>query len=438
MKHIITGCLLLALFFSAGCNKDEDKQQPSGPVVTAIWPSSGAAGIIVTLKGKNFSSVRTENKVQFNGTDAIVIEAASSQLQVVSPATGATGPVTVEVGGNKTEGPVYAYVPPMEEYIVETFSGATTAGSVDGPVATALFRNPEGVAIDANGRLIVTDRGNNRIRMIAGGNTSPIAGNTAAGYTDATGDAAQFKLPWKAAADAAGNIYVADRDNHAIRKITPAGAVSTLAGGGGAGYADGKGAAAKFNQPLDVTVDADGNVYVADNLNHRIRKVAPDGTVTTLAGSGTAGFANGTGTAAQFKNPSGLDIDKEGNILVADRLNHRIRKVTPAGEATTIAGDGNTGYRDGDAAGARFADPYGISGDKNGNIFIADLNNNKIRKIGTDGLVSTVAGTVKGYADGAGAAAQLNGPTDVCVDADGVIYVADLTNHCIRKITLMK
>ncbi|MBO9154578.1 IPT/TIG domain-containing protein [Chitinophaga sp. GCM10012297] len=436
MKHIITGCLLLALFFSTGCNKDEDKQQPAGPVVTAIWPSSGTAGIIVTLKGKNFSYVRAENKVQFNGADAVVIEAASNQLQVVSPASGATGPVTVEVGNNKTQGPVYAYVPAMEEYIVETFSGST-AGSVDGPVATALFRNPEGVAIDANGRLIVTDRGNNRIRMIAGGNTSAIAGNTAAGYTDATGAAAQFKLPWKAAADAAGNIYVADRDNHAIRKITPAGEVSTLAGGNGAGYADGAGAAAKFNQPLDVAVDAAGNVYVADNLNHRIRKVTPDGTVTTLAGS-SAGFANGTGAAAQFKNPSGLDIDKDGNILVADRLNHRIRKVTPAGEVTVIAGDGNTGYRDGDAAGARFADPYGISGDKNGNIFIADLNNNKIRKVDAEGIVSTIAGTAKGYADGAGAAAQFNGPTDVCVDADGVIYVADLTNHCIRKISLMK
>ncbi|RPD39218.1 IPT/TIG domain-containing protein [Chitinophaga barathri] len=438
MKQIITGCLLLALFFSAGCKKDDDKQETGSPVVTAIWPSSGTAGIIVTLKGKNFSYVRENNKVQFNGVDAIVIEAAATQLQVVSPATGATGPVTVAVGNTKTEGPVYAYVPAMEEYIVETYSGSTTAGSVDGPVTSALFRNPEGVAVDANGRLIVTDRGNNRIRMITAGEVKAIAGNTAAGYTDGAGATAQFKLPWKATADAAGNIYVADRDNNAIRKITPLGVVSTLAGGGTAGYADGVGTAAKFNQPLDVAVDAAGNVYVADNLNHRIRKVAADGTVTTLAGSGTAGFANGTGTVAQFKNPSGLDVDKDGNIIVADRLNHRIRKITPAGVVTSIAGDGNTGYRDGDAAGARFADPYGISGDKNGNIFIADLNNNKIRKINAAGLVSTVAGTVKGYADGAGAAAQMNGPTDVCVDGDGVIYVADLTNHCIRKITLMK
>lgn len=438
MKQIISGCLLLALVFSTGCDKDDEKQQPATPVITAIWPGSGTGGIIVTLKGKNFSYVREENKVQFNGTDAIVIEAAANQLQVVSPAVGTTGPVTVTVGNNTIEGPVYAYVPAAEEYLVETLAGTGSAGSADGPIATALFNKPEGIAVDASGRLIVTDRGNNRIRMIAGGNVTPIAGVDAAGYTDGPGAAAQFKLPWKAAADAAGNIYVADRDNHAIRKITPGGEVSTLAGGGGSGYADGKGAAAKFNQPLDVAVDAEGNVYVADNLNHRIRKITADGTVTTLAGSGAPGFANGTGTAAQFKNPSGLDIDKDGSIIVADRLNHRIRRVSPEGVVTSVAGDGNTGYRDGDAAGARFADPYGISGDKHGNIFIADLNNNKIRKIDAEGMVSTVAGTVKGYADGAGAAAQLNGPTDVCVDADGVIYVSDLTNHCIRKITLME
>lgn len=438
MKQIITGWLLLALCMGIGCNKDDDKQAPTSPVITAIWPSSGTAGIIVTLKGKNFSYVREENKVQFNGSDAIVIEASAGQLQVVSPASGATGPVSVTVSGNKVEGPVYAYVPAMEEYIVETFSGSTTPGATNGPVATALFRNPEGVAVDMNGRLIVTDRGNNLIRLITAGQVSLVAGNIAGGYAEGTGASARFKLPWKATADAAGNIYVADRDNHAIRKITPQGEVSTLAGGNGAGYADGQGADAKFNQPLDVAADGAGNVYVADNLNHRIRKISADGTVTTLAGNGTAGFADGTGAAAQFKNPSGLDVDKDGNIIVADRLNHRIRKVTPAGVATVIAGDGTTGYRDGDAAGARFADPYGISGDKNGNILIADLNNNKIRRISTAGTVSTVAGTVKGYADGPGAAAQLNGPTDVCVDGEGTIYVADLTNHCIRKITLMK
>lgn len=438
MKKLITGCLLLALCVGSGCNKDDDKQAPSFPVITTIWPSSGTAGIIVTLKGKNFSHVREDNKVQFNGSDAIVIEASAGQLQVVSPASGATGPVSITVGGNKAEGPVYAYVPAMEEYIVETFSGSTTPGATDGPLNTALFRNPEGVAIDATGRLIVTDRGNNLIRLVATGQVSLVAGNTAGGYAEGTGGAARFKLPWKATTDAAGNIYVADRDNHAIRKITPQGEVSTLAGGNGAGYADGPGAAAKFNQPLDVTADAAGNIYVADNLNHRIRKVAADGTVTTLAGSGVAGFADGTGAAAQFKNPSGLDVDKDGNILVADRLNHRIRKVTPAGVSTSVAGDGTTGYRDGDAAGARFAEPYGISGDRHGNIFIADLNNNKIRKIGAAGMVSTIAGTVKGYADGPGAAAQLNGPTDVCVDGEGTIYVADLTNHCIRKISMMK
>ncbi|MGX5817870.1 IPT/TIG domain-containing protein [Chitinophaga lutea] len=430
--------LLIALlsFAFVSCDKDDDKRVDTVKINT-VYPSSGTPSVIVTINGRSFSGVREENKVTFNGVEAVVLEANATKLLVVSPATGTTGQVVVTVKGQEAKGPVFTYVAPPEEYTVSTFAGNATAGSVDGAPADVLLRSPEGVTMDNAGNIIITDRGNNRIRRaLPNGSVSAIAGNDVAGYAE--GAAARFRLPWKSAVDAQGNIYVADRDNHRIRKITPAGITSTVAGNGTAGFADGPATMAMFNQPLDVTVDAAGNIYVADNLNHRIRKIGTDGMVTTVAGNGTAGFVEGTGTAAQLKNPSGLDLDKDGNLIVADRLNHRIRKITPAGVVSSIAGDGTTGFRDGAAVGARFADPYSIAIDKNGNIIIADLTNNKVRKLNAAGVVSTVAGTSKGLLDGAGVVAQFNQPTDVCTDAAGNIYVADLGNNCVRKIILMK
>lgn len=430
--------MAFVLIAMLACNKDKETAAVSAPVINTVWLLEGAPSTIVTIRGKYFSSVRTENAVKFNGVEAIVIEAAAGQLQVVSPETGATGAITVAVGNTVTTGPVFTYKAAPEEYIVKVFAGDVAAGSIEGPAAAARFKNPEGVALDAAGNLIVTDRGNNRIRKISpAGMVSAVAGADAAGFVNGAAADARFRLPWRAAADAAGNIFVADRDNHCIRKITPAGVVSTFAGSGTAGFADGDKSTAKFNQPLDVKVDAAGNLYVADNLNHRIRKISPAGVVSTLAGDGTAGYADGAGAVTKFKNPSGLALDAEGNVIVADRLNHRIRKITPAGVVSTLAGDGTTGYKDGEAAAARFADPYGMAVDGKGNIIIADLTNNKVRKL-AGSTVSTVAGAGKGFMDGAGTAAQFNSPTDVCVDAAGNIYVADLANNCIRIISLLK
>lgn len=434
MKKIFKYCIVLAML---ACNKDKTVVS-STPVISTVWPLDGTASAIVTIRGKNFSTVRTENKVQFNGADAIVIEAAPGELLAVTPEGGTTGVITVSVRNSSVTGPVFTYKVAPEEYNVKLFAGDVTAGSVDGALAVSRLRSPEGVEMDAAGNLIITDRGNNRIRKVSPvGIMSTVAGADVVGYTDGAAAAARFRLPWKSTVDGAGNIIVADRDNNCIRKITPAGEVSTIAGSGVAGFADGNKNAAMFNQPLDVVADAAGNIYVADNLNHRIRKITPAGLVSTLAGDGTAAYANGTGTAAKLKNPSGLAFDKEGNLIIADRLNHRIRKITPDGVVTSIAGDGTTGFKDGEAGAARFADPYGVAVDTKGNIIIADLNNNKVRKL-AGGIVSTLAGTAKGFLDGPGTSAQLNSPTDVCVDADGNIYVADLGNNCIRKISLVK
>ena len=429
--------MALVLIAITACDKDKTITS-AAPVINTVWPLDGNPSTIVTIRGKNFSTVRTENIVQFNGVNAIVIEANEGQLLAVAPATGATGSITVAVRNTTVTGPVFTYKAPRQEYNVKLFAGDLTAGSVDGALSISRLRSPEGVEMDAAGNLIITDRGNNRIRKVSlAGIMSPVAGADVVGFVNGAAAAARFRLPWKSTVDAAGNIIVADRDNNCIRKITPAGVVSTIAGSGTAGFADGSATTAMFNQPLDVAADAAGNIYVADNLNHRIRKIAPSGDVSTLAGDGTAAFANGTGTAAKLRNPSGLAIDKDGNLIIADRLNHRIRMITPAGVVTSIAGDGVSGYKDGEAGAARFADPYGVAVDGNGNIIIADLNNNKVRKL-AGVTVTTLAGSSKGFLDGPGANAQLNQPTDVCVDADGNVYVADLGNNCIRKITLIK
>jgi DNA-binding beta-propeller fold protein YncE len=210
---------------------------------------------------------------------------------------------------------------------------------------------------------------------------STFAGSGTAGYLDGTGTAAQFNQPYGLAFDSTGNLYVADLQNHRIRRITPSGVVTTFAGSGVNGNVNGTGTAAQFNYPAGIAVDSAGNVYVADNGNRRIRKISPGGVVTTLAGSGAAGFADGTGVAALFNGPTGIAVDSAANVYVADRGNHRIRKITPGGVVTTIAGTGVLGFADGLGSTAQFYNPSDMGIDSTGNIYVADQSNHRIRKI---------------------------------------------------------
>ena len=209
------------------------------------------------------------------------------------------------------------------------------------------------------------------------------AGSGSAGSADGTGTAASFYKPSGVAVDGSGNVYVAEYYNHLIRKITSAGVVTTLAGSGSAGSANGTGTAASFYRPYGVAVDGNGNVYVADYYNHLIRKITSAGVVTTLAGSGSQGSADGTGTAASFYNPSGVAVDGSGNVYVADRSNHLIRKITSADVVTTLAGSGSQGSANGTGTAASFTLPYGVAVDASGNVYVADSGNNLIRKIAT-------------------------------------------------------
>ena len=221
--------------------------------------------------------------------------------------------------------------------------------------------------------------------------------------------------------------------------VDPSG-ISLLAGSiGGSGNVDGTGSAARFNYPTGVAVDASGNVFVGDLENHTIRKITSAGVVTTLAGTaGSPGSSDGTGAAARFSGPFGVAVDASGNVFVADTSNNTIRKITSAGVVTTLAGTaGSPGSSDGTGAAARFFSPTGVAVDASGNVFVADMSNHTIRKITSAGVVTTLAGTAgfSGSSDGTGAAARFNYPRGVAVDASGNLYVADADNHTIRKIT---
>ena len=314
---------------------------------------------------------------------------------------------------------------------VRTLAGSSKSFA-DGTGAAAKFNNPSGVAVDASGNVYVADLDNNKIRKITPeGAVSTLAGSIK-GYGDGPGADAKFQYPNGIAVDASGNVYVADTFNHRIRKITPEGVVSTLAGSS-YGFADGTGAAAKFDNPVGVAVDASGYVYVADMDNNRIRKITPEGVVSTLAGS-SLGFANGTGTAAKFFHPRDVAVDNSGNVYVADTYNGRIRKITPEGVVSTLAGS-SLGFANGTGAAAKFDGPTGLAVDASGNVYVADYFNDRIRKITPEGVVSTLAGSRQGFADGTGAAAQFNYPRGVAVDASGNVYAADSNNHRIRKIS---
>ncbi|SVB76640.1 uncharacterized protein METZ01_LOCUS229494, partial [marine metagenome] len=320
--------------------------------------------------------------------------------------------------------------------VVTTLAGSGSAGSADGPGVDAQFNDQYGVAVDGSGNVYVADSLNHKIRKITpDGVVTTLAGSGSAGSADGPGVDAQFNDQYGVAVDGSGNVYVADSLNHKIRKITPDGVVTTLAGSGSAGSADGPGVDAQFYKPTDVAVDGSGNVYVTDRNNSKIRKITPDGVVTTLAGSGTEGSADGIGADATFTGPRGLTVDGSRNVYVADQRNHKIRKITPDGVVTTLAGSGTEGSADGTGVDAQFNLPRGIAVDGSGNVYVADTSNNRIRKITPDGVVTTLAGNgTEGSADGTGADATFDRPHGIAVDGSGNIYVSDARNNKIRKI----
>ncbi|MEU6957924.1 RICIN domain-containing protein [Streptomyces sp. NPDC045714] len=332
--------------------------------------------------------------------------------------------------------------------LIRTVAGTGVAGYAGdgGPAVSAQVNHPYSLVMDSVGTLYFSDRDNHRIRRItADGKISTVAGTGAAGFKGDNGPAAsaQLKSPRGMTADSAGTLYVADSQNHRIRKITADGKISTVAGTGTAGFGGdgGPATAAQLNLPYGVTVDSTGVLYVADGGNHRVRKIAADGKISTVAGTGTAGFGGDGGTAvsALLKWPNTVVSDGAGTLHIADGSNHRVRRVTPDGKIITVAGMGTAGFGGdgGPAASAQLNIPTGLVVDSTGTLYFSDQLNHRVRKVTSDGKTSTVAGTGtagSGGDGGPGMSAQLNTPIGLAVDCVDTLYIADLFNHRIRKI----
>jgi sugar lactone lactonase YvrE len=377
-------------------------------------------------------------------------------------ATGAGSPITVT---GLTNGAGYSFVvravnsfgtgpfsDPSNSVIPEQLQIRTIAGngsggySGDGVAAIlAQLYNPTGVAVDSSGNIYIADNYNNRIRKVDTiGVISTFAGDGTNGYAGDGGPATSAKLsrPNGVTTDSAGNIYIADKENNRVRKVDTTGVISTVAGNGTVGFSGDGGLAieAKLYYPTGVAIDPSGNIYIADYYNNRIRKVDTTGGISTVAGNGSSGYSGdgGPATSASLYNPSGVAIDRLGNIYIADTSNNRIRRVDSSGVISTVAGDGTNGYSGdgGPAISAKLRSPQGVAVDMLGNLYIADSSNYRIRKVGTSGVINTIAGDgTYGYAgDGSAAiAAEFRYPVAIAVDRSGDLFIADAYNHRIRE-----
>jgi sugar lactone lactonase YvrE len=320
--------------------------------------------------------------------------------------------------------PTQPATPPSIEkkWVVTTVAGDGSAYFGDGPALMAKFRAPQDVAVTADGIIYVADALNHRIRKIAGGQVTTFAGFDMEDTASGTGTAAGFAHPIQVVSDQAGNLYTLDVSDYRVRKITPGALVTVAAGNGIRGFADGRVDTAKFGESLGIVTDDEGNIFVSDWENRRIRKISVSGQVTTIAGP------------AQLGSVGGITIDKQGNLYVVDWGNFRILKITSGGDVSTFAGTGTPGNKDGNADEAQFSiNMNDIVIDDHGNLFLAD--DSRIRKITAQGVVSTIAGSTIGYRDGNGTSAKFNLIAGLGIDKQGNIYAADDNNNRIRKIS---
>jgi len=317
---------------------------------------------------------------------------------------------------------------------ITTYAGNGNAAIANGADSAASFNFPAGVAVDAAGNVYVADTFNNVIRKISiNGQVATFSGTGNAGNSNGTATQANFNAPRGVAVDSSGNVYVADTGNRLIRKINAAGTVTTLAGNSQAGEQNGTGTAASFSNPSGLTVDASGNVYVADTGNNAIRKITSTGVVSTFASNISVGNVNGTGVDASIYS---IAVDTSGNLYVPDTNNNLIRKITATGVISILAGSSAAGSANGAGTVATFFKPAGVAVDVLGNVYVADTYNNMIRKISPTGVVITLAGNVThGSTNANGAAASFYMPGGLAINAAGTVYVADTDNNLIRKIT---
>jgi sugar lactone lactonase YvrE len=445
------------------------------PHLTGLLPANGGPGIQVTLSGDHFGTSSGDVlQVSFNGAIATDVTRIDDHTLKASVPHGASlGDVVVSVGGVTSNAMPFAVLkslllaPPRGQFLVgESQSYTVTAkDSSDGAVlAPAVTWGVDGPAltVDSTGKVNALAPGQATLTVTSGSlsfatrltvlasyaTVSTFAGDASTGLVDGPVDKARFHNPSALVLDAAGNFFLADQGNNAVRKIDmrdPAQPiVSTIAGGTGSGYQDGPGASALFNAPTGLVIASDGSLFVSDANNQRIRQITlTDPThpiVTTYAGEGHAGTLDGAALTAQFNIPNGLAIDAAGTLYVADTANQRIRKIDRTDPAhpvvTTLCGSGIRGFADGKGSNAIFSNPGSLALDARGNLYVGDTNNNRVRMITPDGTTSTFAGNGQpGWADDIGPKARFNDPNGLWFDPAGNLFVADQGQDRVRKIT---
>ena len=461
LRGVAAGKTKVFLLSEGGQKEDSCEVEVSAvvvplPVMESIEPTEAGYGATLTIQGRNFGTDMSKIRVTVGGIQVEVQNATDTRIAVVVPKnTSFHGLVQVEVGGEKAASARVLSFTYVQTAVVSTFAGK--CGSQDGLGGQPNFRFPRGLAMDSAGSLYVADDLNHCIRKVTQqGTVSIFAGKCGVDYkgfvnSNSAGDS-RFNRPQGIAIDKQNNLYVADADNYRIRMIKPSGAASTFAGTGKPGFVNGNRLDATFLFPSGIVMSGSGDLYVAE-LGNRIRMISSSGQVSHVAGIGDPGYIDGWAIYARLDGPYGIVRDKYGTLYVADAFNNSIRNIPNAlvhrqecgsmlQMIDTFAGEYQNkypGYFNAKGKQAKFNRPQGIAIDyETGNFYVADTENHVIRKITSEGVTTTIAGSgpnKKGYQDGKATSAQFNAPTGILVDPAGNLYVSDTNNHCIRKIT---
>jgi len=435
---VCLGIVILAI----SCNKTPAPVNPGSPgnpnnplniTITSLEPTHGPYNTIDTITGSGLDQISAPDSVLLNGRKATIISNDAKQIIVRIPLLAGTGNVDVWYKGIKYQGPVFKYDSVL---MVTTIAGTTDTGEVDGKGSNARFYGPVGITLDHQQNIYVADEFANAIRKIdTGGNVTTIAGpNEMQGFADGTGTAARFSWPLGLCIGPDGFLYVADQFNYRVRKVSTSGVVTTLAGmiwygGPLTGEVDGPATIATFDSPFGVTSDKSGNVYVADSYNNRIRKITPAGVVSTFAGGDYYHFGqkDGQGTSALFFGPTGVAADPSGNIYVIDGDGQFLRRITTDGTVSTLLAHDVPGLNNGNGV----FETSALACDKDGNLFFAIEGG--VIKMKPDGTIIRYAiGGVGGAIDGPLPKASFDGISGIAVDNAGTIYFTD--NNRVRKI----